>query len=138
MNIFGNVSFWGSQFSPLKAQSEIGITFTKQNEVGENGSTGKFNLKPYDYGAASIDFECADTTDSYLVPKEIIQLLKLHKDTLTGLGVEDIVVTINVSYSGQCNVEFDPAFMRAVADLGLPLVMTCFQNPDAGKKGKKL
>ena len=128
MNIFGNISFWGSNFSPRQATDESGISFTEQTEVGEIGTQGKYNAKPFDYGAAHINFKSGDDRDSFLVPLEVLNLVKMHKETLKRLGAEEISITVNIAYQGQCNLELSPAFMKMVSDLGVPLLMTCYEK----------
>lgn len=128
MKIFGYLSFWGKNFSPSRARTETSVTFTKENEVGEIGKSGKYKLKPYDYGSASIDFEWNDNDGSFLVPIELLNLLKLHKEKFHTLGAEEIQIFVTIAYQNQCNLEFDPAFMKAVADLGIPLLLSCYED----------
>ena len=126
MKSYGYVSFVGPHFSPSKAKVETGLLFTEEHEIGDLGKLGKYKSKPYDFGAASIDFECDET--EFLVPYSMLKTLKVHKETLKRLGAEEIQIFLNIAYKNQCNLEFAPNFMKIIAELNVPLLMTCYED----------
>jgi hypothetical protein len=40
-------------------------------------------------------------------------------------GATDIVLHVDVAYDAQCNLEFSPRLLRALAALRIPFTVTC-------------
>lgn len=59
-----------------------------------------------------------------------LTLLTRHKDALAQLGVsgQDLSLWYIYAYEQQCNMEFGPALMKRMGELGLTLCISCYEK----------
>jgi hypothetical protein len=115
----------GSKFSPTRSQQHIDFKLIKCNEPGDLGQRGRYLNHPIPQGNAIIEFG-----DGPMKFSEIEKVLNHFPNTIKTLnecGAEKIVLYFNVAYSGQCNLEFSPSFIKIIADLGIPWCVSVYE-----------
>jgi len=116
----------GKTFSPLSAEKVTSLPFSEKCEVGQLGEVGRFQGKPIPYGACVLRF--AEMSSLPYGPRleQMITSLEKHIDLLKKCGAQDFVLRLVVSYEAQCNLEFSPAEMNRLANLGIHFTVSCY------------
>jgi hypothetical protein len=127
VEIGGYCHLHGDTFSPSKVEAEFGVRFQSKNEPGEIGTTGRYRGKPVPYGSACYVFGNDRSEKAFRIDPPLIDLLR-NRQRLQEAGVTDVSLHFDVAYTDQCNFEMDPAFLKAAAELDLPVTITCYQK----------
>ncbi len=113
----------GDTFSPSQAEKKTGLRFVSKNEPGEVSKRGRYRHTPRPYGAAKI----SPRSTSHAAIQELLDILSTNAPLLRECGVEEIKYYLTVSYEPseeQCNLEFDVGFLKALGELGIPLLIS--------------
>jgi len=128
VNIYCNIS--GPLFSPSMAESKTGISLINKNEPGEIASMGLFRCKPLPCG------------DGQLVPdgsaelpyggrfEQLVGTIEKHIEELKQCGATEFLLSMDVCYDSQCNLEFTPSEMGRISRLGIPLAISCYSGEE--------
>ena len=117
---------YGERFSPKLIAQLTGITFARQNEVGDIGTSGRYRGTRIPYGSATIG-----------VPKhieaggEILWLarrLMPHIQMLRDAGASDIWFSIGLFHDGQCNWSLSEEELSAVSALGIRMDISAHED----------
>jgi hypothetical protein len=126
----------GKTFSPRKAGAELGIDLSGTGE--EPGSicmTGKFKGRPIPFGSTILhlpltpEIEQSNELDAMadLLPPNLILFRRAEiVPTLRRHGATEIRLQVVVAYREQCNMEMSSTLIAALAGLGVPVVISCF------------
>jgi hypothetical protein len=121
-----HLALWGQRFSPTEVEGVTGLLLAHKNEPGENGRYGKYRGQPMPFGSASLEppesVPEADRLDW------LIERAAVHLETFRRLGAEELILHVNVPYWDQCNMEFSPSEIAAIAALGVPFTITCWKS----------
>jgi len=124
---------YGAEFSPGEIERSTGVRFSKKNERGEIGISGRFSGAPVPYGSGDLKVE-VDLSDPDMVA--FGRMEALVSACSTG-GATDILLHIDVAFVDQCNLEMSASFMRAAARLNIPLTITCFEQSEGAEPGHR-
>jgi hypothetical protein len=124
VELFPRLFLWGASFSPHAAELATGLELTKKVEPGEIALRGRYKGKPRPYGAAEISVPQETPPSARL--SSLLQLSAPHLEALKRIGASCCHVHIDVRYWDQCNLEFEPAEIRRIAELGLALTISCY------------
>lgn len=128
------LSVWGEKFSPAEAERLAGIVFSTKNEPGEPGVRGRYAGKPRPYGSA--DLEASDAEQAAAAARRALLDHVWLKKVATVIppcrlaGATDVELHLDIAHDGQCNVNFSPEEMRSLAELGIPLTLSCFEGSE--------
>ena len=126
--ISATVQFWGKDFSPKKAEDATDIVFNQKIEVGDLGDTGKFKGKPTPYGSASL--EAPIGTDDVDKIMKIYNILKGRIERMYEFGLEKAHFHIGYFYKDQCNCSLSKQEIKAISDLGIDFLFSCYDVSD--------
>jgi len=116
----------GVAFSPAEAETRSGLAFTMRVEPGTIVSSGRYSGSALPYGWAELRCDA----DAHGHPGE---KFFFEASILAGVGAScgatQRVLHIEVAYQDQCNFEWSCESLSAVARLGLPVTVSCFQAP---------
>jgi hypothetical protein len=117
----------GESFSPKKAAKLTGWVFAEQDEPGPLSDEDSRRGLPIPPGWANYDFGLLnDCSDPCFI--RWLENVKNNIPMLVYAGAEKIVLEFLVAYKGQCNLEAEPDFFAAIARLGLPVTMSCWED----------
>ena len=123
--LFVHLEVWGRDFSPLAAAKEVSFDFDIAYEPGEVAQSGRFAGQPRPFGAASLTLhECDLEAPGTLAP------LAEALSALRNCGAEELQVCCYLSYETQCNLEISPDFMKIMADNGVRLLISCYEDDE--------
>ena len=128
VEISPSLDLWGELFSPREATSATGLVLCDANEPGELGTVGRYRGIPVPYGAASLEPPATVAAADRL--GWLLAAATPHVDTLRGQGAELWRLHLDVRYQAQCNLEFSPEEVAAVAALRVPLTVTCWEDTE--------
>lgn len=83
------------------------------------GKFGRYKDRPLSRGSASIEGEDLD---------KILDELWKNYDLIKQCGVTEIILTVALAYTDQCNWEFSQDQLRLMADMKIPLSVTCYER----------
>jgi hypothetical protein len=121
----------GKEFSPARAELALGLDFgPDKSEPGNLGVRGRFKGTPIPYGSARWEFSWENETGELL--PDSLRLFRIPdlSRRLSELGADAITLYVHVGYAGQCNLELSPALLKALADLGVALAISCYELDD--------
>ena len=119
---------WGEQFSPSLAVKKFGLELYDNTEPGEITSRGRWMGKPSPFGFGTIKLKETGSYQDGL--EEILDILKSHLNDLKSIGGNVEAIYINILYSQQCNLEFNPKELKMISDMGIPLCISCCQSDE--------
>jgi hypothetical protein len=123
--------FWGEAFSPSFAEERTGLHFAEKNEAGEIGTLGRYKGVPIPYGSSTLLPPCQVTIENPVYGLEwLAQAVKQHRQSFEKAGATRIVLDLNVSHDGQCNLEFGGGLLRKIAESGVTLTVSCYENAE--------
>jgi len=125
---------WGEAFSPSTAEKQTGIVFDAKNEPGEIARSGRYRNQPTPHGSATIKFE-DDLSSCDPLTTQSLNVLAESIPAFREAGATTIVIHCDVAYRDQCNLEMSPGFLAAIARLGVPLTLTCYQDDNLRDNG---
>jgi hypothetical protein len=119
----------GDKFSPSAAEKRTGLVFARKVEPGEIGTSGLHRGEPVPYGYARLEF-C--NVRSCSAPNFLKWLDDIRRSIplFRKEGAEDIDLDFIVAYKAQCNLEAEPQFFLALAQLGIPVSLSCWEDED--------
>ena len=119
----------GEDFSPSTVEKQTSLVFHKKNEPSEKGSIGRYRNRPIPYGSAELKFEADSITPDMLSPKShSLTVLRKNIKLFRDAGATMIVLHFDVAYEGQCNIEISPDLLSKLAELGIPVTISCFED----------
>jgi hypothetical protein len=119
----------GDNFSPSAAEKVTGLVFANKVEPGEIGTFAPYRGKSVPYGHGRLDFcmiRSCSAPDFLKWLDDIRRSIPLFRKE----GAEDIDLDFIVAYKGQCNLEAEPRFFLALAQLGIPVSLSCWEDED--------
>jgi hypothetical protein len=130
LSVTARLMVWGESFSPSSVERIAGTTFSSKNEPGEVGAKGRYAGLPRPYGSAellmpAVPVDSAGGTRELLYItwlKQVRNLVQRCKDA----GASSVELHVDVSYDGQCNLTFEVGELAALAELEIPLTITCY------------
>ena len=117
----------GDRFSPSAAEDRTELVFVDKVEPGDLGTFGPYHGKPVPYGTAMLEFnDIMDCSSPEFLKwlDDIRRSIPLFKEE----GAEDIALDFLVAYKYQCNLEAEPDFFLALAKLGIPVSLSCWED----------
>jgi len=130
VRVFAELRAQGERFSPSEAERLAGVAFSTKSEPGEIGTMGRYAGKPKPYGSAellmSVEAEAAAAARGDLLDGDWLRQVASMVPHCRPAGATSVVVHIDVSHDGQCNLAFSPEELTALASLGVPLTLTTF------------
>lgn len=120
------ISLFGEAFSPAEAERTTGLTFDSKREPGVLWEKGPRKGEPYGFAFATLH-----APEDLSEPEQFDWLLTRvgpHMEKLHSLGVTDGKFHVTYAFDAQCNLEFEPAFIARLAELGLAFTVTCYQD----------
>jgi hypothetical protein len=115
----------GDKFSPALIEAKTGLRFESKSEPGEVGKRGRYRNIPQPYGSASIE----SPREDYTALQDVLDALAKNINVLRDGGVQEVKYYLAVSCKAddeQCNLEFDVAFLKTLADLRVPLLISVY------------
>jgi hypothetical protein len=117
----------GTDFSPEAVEHLTGISFSKKHERGSSGTIGRYRGQPLPYGSAEL--ASPETGMDLMVPDApFFAAIEKLAPACSTAGATSTVLHIDVAFTDQCNIELSPEFISALARLGIPITMSCFQE----------
>jgi len=131
----------GAGFSPAKVRAELGVDLgSGAHEPGALATKGRYRGRPFPYGSLVLDVDLtveesggaeggseADLLSPNLVGRfrrsELIPALRRH-------GATEVQLWVNVAYREQCNLELSPLLLAELANLGVHVLVSCFEVED--------
>lgn len=126
------INIQGNKFSPAKAQEMTGLIFSKTNEPGDIGKTGKYKNKPLPYGFAVV--EPSVKIDDHKKIKWLADTIKDKVKILKSCGAEDLYFYIGYFYENQCNLALSNEELKSLAETGLDYWFSCYDIGDENEK----
>ena len=117
----------GDRFSPSAAEKRTGLVFADKVEPGELGTFRPYLGIPVPYGTGTLEFNgirSCSAPDFLKWLDDIRRSIPLFKEE----GAEDIALDFLVAYKYQCNLEAEPDFFLALAQLGIPVSLSCWED----------
>ena len=122
----------GAAFSPRAFEEHHKIRFEKSHEPGAIGDTGRYKGIPQPFGWGEVALPC---NPGELLDRTIDVLAKTRIELSATGGTAGLYIV--VGYEGQCNFEFAPDYMAALARVGCPICITCYEEEE-GEAGTNL
>lgn len=114
----------GDSFSPSLAEARTGLLLVDANEPGEVAPSGRYAGEALPYGSAMLVL-----FDEDLQPEasalEPLRTLKTHLPALRAAGATEVSLYLVVAYEKACDFVLPPEELVALAELGLPLAVSC-------------
>ena len=116
----------GRGFSPTSVEGRTRIVFSKKNEQGDLGRLGRYRGLPTPYGSAELASEAE--ADLLSPNNDFFRAVEVLAPACEAAGATEMHLHLDVAFREQCNLEIGPAFISAVARLGMTLTMSCYQD----------
>lgn len=117
----------GSDFSPANAERVSGVSFSKKNEPGSTGTTGRYRGQPLPYGSGEL-VDSENEIDLQNPNVMFFAVIERIAPACLAAGATLMLLHIDVAYTDQCNIEFSHEFVAALAQLGISITMSCFED----------
>lgn len=121
--MFVNCIFYGTDFSPRKAEEIISFEFDDKIEKGDFGKLGKYKGEKTPYGSAHINIEGSNII--YNMDKLLDKIYQNHAP-LIAFGLEEIYLTLNFPKNHDVNIEIKKETLRKICDLGIAFSISNF------------
>ena len=118
----------GPSFSPHAAEARTGLLFSRKSEPGELSEVDRYQGHPAGIGRAEIPIqEYGGLAD--LAGKNMASMDALARslESLRRAGATDLKLRLDVEYAGPCVLDLPAELLKKFGDLGLPLVISCFE-----------
>jgi hypothetical protein len=125
-----SLDLWGERFSPREAEAATGLALSDKTEPGALGTAGRYRGVPVPYGSATLEPPASVPPTDRL--GWLLATAAPHAEALRGLGAELWRLHVDVRYQAQCNLEFSPEEVAAVAALRVPFTVTCWEDAEWG------
>ena len=124
-----NITFraYGVGFSPAVVARQTGVPFSRSNEPGSIGVIGRYRDQSVPYGSAEL--VCPEVCADLIIPDAwFFPALKRITPACLAAGATEVVLHVDVAFTDQCNLEMSSGFASSIADLGITLTMTCYDD----------
>jgi len=121
---------FGETFSPILAERRTGISFTSRNEPGEIATVGRHKGQPLPYGSGELIYANTGPEPSVSL-SQLLDAATILIPACRDASATSSVLHLDVAFEEQCNIEMSAEFLGRVAALGLPLTISCFEDPPA-------
>jgi len=111
----------GEKFSPRAAEKLSGINFTEKNEPGDIANFGRYKGEMRPFGSASIVIRGGNVD----VLMKLLEIIEGKIQEFKSQGADYLVIHLAINYKTQCNLEFSPAEIKKISDLGIPFTISC-------------
>lgn len=118
---------FGPEFSPDNAERNAGVRFSKKNEPGDAGTSGRFRGRPLPYGSCELNGPERSVALDMPDPKFFHSIQHVARECLAA-GATSMVLHFDVAYVDQCNLEFSSEFVLALARTGVAVTMSCYED----------
>ena len=129
VKIYPRITICGDNFSPKKVENDTDMLFSNKNEKGEIAKQGRYKGKPLPYGSADIippnTLQGEKQKLLYIIDK-----YNKSKNKIKEFDDIDIVFHIDVDYQNQCNLAFDVDILEKIANLKIPVTISCWENDE--------
>lgn len=115
----------GDAFSPAAAEVRCGLRFTEKGERGETAATGRYRGRPLPYGWAELRSP-DDTGGGPGAP--FVRAASALAVASAESGATECALHIDVAFREQCNFEMSRESIAALAEIGVPVTISCFQD----------
>jgi hypothetical protein len=113
-------------FSLRAAANRTSLSFDEQEEVGDIGKLGRYHGQPQSYGAAQV--RAPKNVPHEKKVKWLVRKILLHLSVIRECGATNIRVDLAIYHDGQCNCEFDTEEIRMLAECGVPLTVSVYED----------
>lgn len=125
----------GTRFSPSAAERRAGVNLAARCEPGELVRTGRYAGQAAPYGSGDLVARCdtgrlAEVDDAFFAAAA--RLVAIAHD----VGIDEMVLHLDVEHDEQCNIELSAAFLAAVQRLGVSLTLSCFKGERGAEGGR--
>jgi hypothetical protein len=118
----------GPSFSPRAAEAQTGLHFSRKSEPGELSEVDRYQGHPAGPGRAEISLqEYGALSDLSGKNMAAIDALARSLESLRRAGATELKLRFDVEYAGPCVLDMPADLLRKFGDLGLPLVISCFE-----------
>lgn len=118
----------GPSFSPRAAEALTGLRFSRRSEPGELSEVDRYQGHSKGPGRAEIPLqEYGTPTDLGGKNMAALDALARSLEALRRAGATDLKIRVDIEYAGPCVIDFPAELLRKLGDLGLPLVMSCYE-----------
>lgn len=119
----------GATFNPESLPKVAAWSLASSNKPGDLGSVGRYRAKPLPYGSATLTPIKSSVVD--IDEAEVCQFLTevpRNLEAIRNAGGEDIHLDIAITYRDQCNFEISPSALSLLAQLNLPISVSCLSE----------
>lgn len=117
----------GPQFSPGVVERRTGVRFSRKNECGEMGMTGRYRGQPIPYGSG--DFQGPEAGLDPQVPDEhFFESVEALARECSAAGATSMRLHLDVEYVDQCNLEWSSAFVSALGRARVAVTISCYER----------
>jgi hypothetical protein len=119
----------GPAFFPDAAERVTGLTLDRKSDPGQINQIDRLQGRSSFLGRAELAIqEYGEIAE--LGSRNAAGLMALARsvESLRRAGATELVLKVDVEYSGQCQFELSPDLMRRFADLGIPVSIACFAS----------
>jgi hypothetical protein len=120
----------GKCFSPALVEKAGGLSFRQQEEPGSIGTAGRYRGKPLPYGSAVLALSKAQSVDPRKSLDLLVETLRPSIKYLRKEGADNIVLHCDIFFENQCNFELSAEQIAAVAELHIPMTISCYEKKD--------
>ena len=118
----------GASFSPRAAEVQTGLRFSRKQEPGELSEVDRYQGHTSGQGRAELSLQDVGALED-LSGKNAAALDALARslESLRRAGATELSLRFDIEYAGTCALHLPPDLLKKLGDLGLPLVITCFE-----------
>jgi hypothetical protein len=128
-------NLYGPEFSPRLAEVLTGLSFSEKCEPGQLGKCGRFKGKSIPFGSSILTPPHQATVANPDFGIEwLADVVSIQRQNLEKAFVTDVTIRLNVFHDGQCNMEMSQELLRRLADSGVKLTVSCFEDSDYVKQ----
>ncbi len=125
MKGFVNCILIGENFNPynLKIPEIIQSTLQKKGDIG---TIGRFKNQKLKYGSVNLTLAYGNKIH---LDDELTAMLEVLSDNyynITQMGVEEILLTLNINFEKQCNWEFNIQQLQHIVDMKISFSFSCY------------
>ena len=117
---------YGERFSPKLVAQVTGLVFTRQNEVDQVGTTGRYRGVAIPYGSASIGVPASVDEGNEIA--WLARRLLPYMDLLRDSGATDIHLSVGLFHDGSCNWSLSEDEFKAVAALDVGMKISAYED----------
>lgn len=128
----------GPTFSPRAAEAQTGLTFTRKSEPGEVSEVDRYQGHTQGHGRAELSLqEYGLLADLVGKNQSALDALARSLESLRRAGATDLKVRFDIEYAGPCVIDVPAALLEKLGELGLPLVIHCFEAQETEEMSQR-